>query len=138
MATAFTVHCAEVPPSPPGPFRGRPQKKRNAFGACCQFYCQSRAQCCVDWFAQKMKALHVAALSIHKLFLLGQGLGRHPVGTTWGFLRRLAFHGGPVGGIVNHFNFMIGFFSFRDSFYKHPGQDRKVGISKRKMYYILF
>ena len=59
------------------------------------------------------------------------------MGTTLGFLRRLAFHGGPEGGIVNHFNSMIGFLSFRYSFYKHLGQDRRVGISKEKMYYIL-
>ena len=75
-----------------------------------------------------MKALHVAALSIHKLFLLGQCLGRHPVGTTWGFLRRLAFHGGPLGGIVNHFNFMMAFCVIRLIFYIQRGQDRKVGL----------
>ena len=59
------------------------------------------------------------------------------MGTSLGFLRRLAFHGGPEGGIVNHFNSMIGFFSFRNNFYKHPGQDRRVGFCKRKMYNIL-
>ena len=85
-----------------------------------------------------MEALHVAALSPHGLFLFVQGLGRHPLDTTWGFLRHLSFHGGPVGGIVDHFNSMIGFFNFRDNFYKHPGQDRRVGISKQKMYNILF
>ena len=42
------------------------------------------------------------------------------------------------GGIVDQFNSMTVFFSFRDSFYKHPGQDRRVGISKRKMYNLLF
>ena len=51
----------------------------------------------------------------HSCFLV-QDMGKHLVGTTWGFLRHLCFHGGPVGGIANQLNSMNGFLAFATVF----------------------